>query len=107
MVGNIFGVNLMKLGRTLPSDPHEDSIIFVTETIMAGIPIPLPWEVFWMLNELDLALEHLSLNAFQILVGTMLLFKLKGQRNLIMERFQMLYQIKDNHDSSGIYLFSS
>ena len=103
MSGKIFEVQLANMGQTLPFAPLEDSIILPTTTIMAGISIPLPWEVFQILNELDIALGQLSPNTFRTLVGTMVLFKLEVHQNLTLERFKMMHQIKDNHSSSGMY----
>ena len=56
---------------------------------------------------MNISLAQLSPNALRTLVGMLALFKLNGHRLPTPERFRILYQIKDNHNSVGLYSLSS
>ena len=104
---NIHNVTLRNLESAKPSSPPEGCIILPTAVISAGIPIPLPREVCQVIKSLGISPAQLSPNAFRTLVGTLALFKLNGHRVPTPERFQMIYQVKDNHNSVGIYSINS
>ena len=104
---NIYNVTLQNLESATPSSSPEGCIILPTAVISAGIPIPLPREVCQVIKSLGISPAQLSPNAFRTLVGTLALFKLNGHRVPTLERFRMMYQVKDNHNSVGIYSLNS
>ena len=107
LCGNLYNVTLKNLDSAILSNPPEGCIILPTAVISAGIPIPLPREVCQIIKSLKISPAQRSLNAFPTLVGTLSLFKLNGHIIPTSERFRMLYQIKDNHNSVGLYSLSS
>ena len=104
---NLHNVSLGNINSTTPSNPPKDSIILSIAVIFASIPIPFPREVCQIIKSTNSSLGKLSPNAFRILVGMLTLFKLFGHRVPTPDRFCMLYQIKDNHSSVGLYSLSS
>ena len=98
---NIFGVIICPLGTTTPSESPRNSIVLVTSILNSGLPILFPLDICRMLSGLNLSPKKLHPNAYHYLVDTLALFKLKGYREMRVEKFKMFFQWKVNQGLSG------